>query len=122
MNLAAGTLAVSVSERDIPAFGPYSVAAVSLDLALDLIVSSTSPVAQAVNGHGDPRSVAELISGRLEAGLGATTAVLFALQHEQLFAVSGVVVGVNELVVEFADEHKHLHTWPLARLTALIAD
>lgn len=122
MNLVTDTLAQLVTEETIPAFGPYSVTTVSVDLALDLIVSSTSPVAQHVNGHGDPHSVAELISSRLGVGFGSTTAVLFAFHHDKLFAVSGVIVGVNEVAIQLADENKNLHTWPIARVFALIAD
>lgn len=122
MDLMTRPLAGLVTEQTIPAFGPYSATMVSLDSALEQIVSSTAVVSQAVDGHGDPHSVAQLISDRLGAGFGATTGTLFVFHHDQLFAASGVIVGVNEFVVQIADEHKNVHTWPLGRVIALIAD
>lgn len=121
MDLMTPTLAGLVTKQTIPAFGPYSASAVSLDTVLDQIVSSTAPIAQAANGHGDPRSVAELISDRLGIGFGSATVTLFISRH-RMTAVSGVVVGVNETVVQFADERRNLYTWPLTEVIALIVD
>ncbi|PZU04616.1 MAG: hypothetical protein DI630_00430 [Gordonia sp. (in: high G+C Gram-positive bacteria)] len=111
-----------VTEQTIPAFGPYSATTISIDSALDQIVSSTAAISQAINGRSDPGSVADLISARLRAGSGATTGTLFVAHHKQLFAVSGVIAGVNEMVVHFADELNCLRIWPLASVIALIAD
>ncbi|WP_143542974.1 hypothetical protein [Rhodococcus sp. NCIMB 12038] len=122
MDLMTRTLAGLVAERTIPAFGPYSCNAVSLDSALDRLVSSTAPIAQAADGHGDPRSVAMLISDRVGVGFGATTGTLFVFHREQMTAVAGVIVGVDDSVVQFADQHRKLRTWPLTAVFALIAD
>lgn len=122
MDLMTRTLAGLVAEQTIPAFGPYSATVVSLDSALDRIVSSTATIARAANGHSDPHSVAELISDRLGVGFGATTGTLFVFHREQLTAVAGVIVGVDDSVVQFADERKTLHIWPLNAVFALIAD
>lgn len=120
MDLMTREPAGLVTEQAVPAFGPYSAAAVSLDFALDQIVSSAATISRAVNGHSAPHVVAELIASRLAIGFGAVSATVFFAHHEQLFAVSGVIVGVNEMAVQFADDHRHLRTWPLARAIALI--
>ncbi|WP_032373184.1 hypothetical protein [Rhodococcoides fascians] len=120
MNLMTREPAGLVTERAVPAFGHYSAAAVSLDSALDQIVSSGAAIARAVNGHSAPHVVAELISSRLTVGFGAVSATVFFAHHEQIFAVSGVIIGVNEMAVQFADDYRHLRTWPLATAIALI--
>lgn len=122
MNLMTREHAGLVAEQAIPAFGPYSAAAVSLDTALDRIVSSTAAISRAVNGHGAPYVVAELISSRLALGFGAVVATMFFAHHDQIFAVSGVIVGANQAVVQFADEHHRLRTWPMATAIALIVN
>ncbi|GBF17812.1 hypothetical protein Br6_05219 [Rhodococcus sp. Br-6] len=122
MDLMTRTLAGLVTEHAIPAAGPYSASPISLDAALDRLVSSTAPVAEAVNGHRDPLSIAELISDRLGVGFGAATGTVFVFHREQMTAVTGVIVGVDDSVVQFADQHRNLHTWPLTTVFALIAN
>lgn len=122
MDLMTREPAGLVTERTIPAFGPYSAGVVSLDSALDQIVSSTAAISRPVNGRSAPHVVAELISSRLSVESGAISATVFIADHTQLFAVSGVIVGVNGIVLQFADEHRHLRTWPLSAVIALIVD
>ena len=120
--LMTPSIAGLVAADAIPAFGPFTVTAMSVDTAVDRIVSSTAPISKAVNGHRNPERVAELISSRLAAGKGAATATIFAAHHRPVTAISGVVVGVTDQVLQFADEHKNLHTWPVSTVIALIAD
>lgn len=101
MDLMTRTLARLVTEQTIPAFGPYSASVVSLDSALDRIVSSTAAISQVADGRGDPHSVATLISDRLGVGFGSTTVTLF----------------VSRLRMQYADERRNLHTWPLAEVS-----
>lgn len=121
MDLMTREPAGLVTEQSVPAFGPYSAGAVSLDSALDQIVSSTAAIARAVDGHTAPHAVAELISSRLSAESGIT-ATVFIARRTQLFAASGVLVGVNDMVLQFADEQRRLRTWPLSAVIALIVD
>lgn len=111
-----------VTSDATPAFGPLSITAIPVDEAVDRIVSSTAPISKAVNGHRNPERIAELIRSRLADGNGATTATIFAARQRPITAISGVVVGVTDQVVQFADEHKSLRTWPIATVIALIAD
>lgn len=122
MDLMTRTLAGLATEKTIPVSGPYSASPISLDAALDRLVSSTALVSQAVNGHRDPHSVATLISERLSVESGATIGTLFVFHREQMIAVTGVIVGVDDSVVQFADQHRDLHTLPLTAVFALIVD
>lgn len=115
MDLMTFTFAGLVPEQAIPPSAHTRRSRVSLDSLLDRIVSSTAPIAQVADDRGDPHSVAALITDRLGVGFGATTAQLFVFHHEQLTAANGVIVGVNEHVVQLADERKNLHTWPSPR-------
>lgn len=102
--------------------GPFSATPVSVDQAVDQLVSSQAPIARVLNGYRNPERVAELISSRLAVNGGTATATLFIARRLPIVSVSGVVVGVNERVVQFADEHKNLQAWPLLAVIALIAE
>ncbi|WP_137726178.1 hypothetical protein [Prescottella subtropica] len=122
MSTATITPAGLVTEKNIPAFGPYAATPVSPETVAEQVTASTAEVAQPVDGQHAAADVAALITNRIGAGFGAVAGTVFTTHHGHTFAMAGVIVGVNEVVVQFADENKNLHVVPLASAVAVILD
>ncbi|NLG56403.1 MAG: hypothetical protein GX542_12295 [Rhodococcus sp.] len=109
-----------VTEQTVLDFGSYSTVPVDADTACTQIVESSAVIATIVNGRENPAEIVELVTDRMGTGFGSAVGTVYANHHGRAHAMSGVIVGVNEMVVQFSDEHKRLHTVPLTSLFGLI--
>lgn len=130
MDTTTNDYAGLVDDQSIPAVGPYIMQQVSNDTAQDWIAVSTAVISEVVNGSVDSGLVARLLTDRIGDGYGSVEGTVFVTHRNALgkidspigmmYAVQGVIVGVNEYAVQFADEHRNLHVLPISAVRGLI--
>jgi hypothetical protein len=108
-----------VTEATIPAFGPYSRAILHES---DAPKSAHGASVIAITADPEPvfaAAAGDLISTQIGSNFGAVSGSVIARHGGVLHEFSGVIVGVNDFVVQFADEDRALHVVPLGRLVGV---
>lgn len=121
MGIMTNDYAGLVDEQSIPAVGPYMAQFISIEIFHDWIAASTNiAVSEVIDGREHAAQVATLLTGRIGNGYGAAFATVFVAHLRAFYAVQGIIVGVNEWSVQFADERRNLHVFPISAVRGLV--